>query len=244
MSNNNESYREDLDHYADKYLHPNAARTVDQRCVSILADRIIPILDGPNVLEMGYGDGVWTNGLIQRFEKSFVVDASAQLLKVASSIYGDKLTMYQSYFEEFHSPILFDSVICTYVLEHVVDPVVVLRQCRNWLKPHGMLCVAVPNATSLHRRLGVRMGLQKDVHELNDMDVKIGHRRIYDGPMLEADLASAGFRVDLRLTTMCKPLPNAILAPLNDAQLEGLFDLGDELPEDQRSILAYTCRPA
>jgi trans-aconitate methyltransferase len=239
-----DEYRENLDQYADEYLRPNAARTVDQRIISILADRIIPQLDGPDVLEMGYGDGVWTNRLIQRFGKSFVVDASAQLLQVASSIYGDKLTVYQSYFEEFHSPVLFDSVICTYVLEHVVDPVVVLRQCRNWLKPHGVLCVAVPNAASLNRRMGVRMGLQKDVHELTEMDLKMGHRRIYDGPMLEADLVSAGFQVDLRLTTMCKPLPNAMFAHLSDAQLEGLFDLGDELPEDQRGILSYTCRPA
>jgi hypothetical protein len=106
-----------------------------------------------------------------------------------------------------------------------------------------MLFVATPNATSLNRRLGVRMGLQEHVQQLSESDIKMGHRRILDGPMLEEDLNAADFRIETRLTTMCKPLPNALFSHLNDAQLKGLFDLGDELPEDQRGILAYCCRP-
>lgn len=238
------AFNKDLDRYAHEYLHPSVVRTVDQKVLAMLIDRVIPRLKGPNVLEMGFGDGGWTGRLIERFGKSYLVDASLQLIERAKALYPGKLIVYHSYFEEFTPPVLFDSVICTYVLEHVADPVLVLRRCRSWLKPEGLLFVAVPNATSLHRRLGVVMGLQKDVYQLSDLDISIGHRRVYDARMLEADIEAAGFRIEIRLPMMFKPLPNSLLAYLNEAQLKGIFDLGDEIPEDQRAILAYFCRTA
>lgn len=241
MGKVNHNYQEDLDRYANEYLLPDNTRTVDQRIIGILADRIIPRLKGPDVLEMGYGDGVWSGRLIEQFGKTFVVDASHQLLEVAKSTWGSRIETFESYFEEFDSLRKFDSIICTYVLEHVVDPVQVLKKCRDWLKADGTLVVAVPSATSLNRRMGLRMGLQKDLSELTEQDVKMGHRRVFDGPTLESNLHEAGYVILENLTMMCKPLPNSMLSHLNDAQLAGLFDLGDELPYDQRAILVYQC---
>jgi 2-polyprenyl-3-methyl-5-hydroxy-6-metoxy-1,4-benzoquinol methylase len=158
-------------------------------------------------------------------------------------LYHEKVTVYTSYFEEFKAPKPFDSIICTYVLEHVVDPVTVLSRAREWTKPKGLVFVAVPNATSIHRRLGVAMKMQKDVYQLGDADISVGHRRVYDAETLERHLKQAGLVIETRLPMFFKPLPNSLLAYLNDAQLEGLMELGDEIPEDQRGILAGFCRP-
>jgi SAM-dependent methyltransferase len=246
MENNyilSKDYHEDLNRYAGGYVRPNEARTVDQKIIAMLVERIVPQLQGPDVLEMGYGHGVWSPSVIKRFGKSHVVDASLELIESAKGIYKDKLTTYHSYFEEFEAPKTFNSVICTYVMEHVIDPVAVLGRARQWLRPDGLLFIAVPNAGSLHRRLGVAMGLQKNVHQLGDADISIGHRRVYDGPMLQADLKAAGFVIVRELSMMVKPLPNSVLTHLSDAQLKGLFDLGDEVAADQRGILAYFCGP-
>jgi 2-polyprenyl-3-methyl-5-hydroxy-6-metoxy-1,4-benzoquinol methylase len=237
-----EDYRENLDEYARDYLHPKIDRSVDQKFLRMVVSKTICWLEGPAVLEMGYGDGAWTGQLIRKFGQSHVVDASLQLLETARTLYGDKVITYRSYFEEFKPQILFDSVVCTYVLEHVVDPVLVLSRSREWLKPNGLLLVAVPNAGSLHRRLGVVMGLQPDVHQLGDLDTSIGHRRVYDAYRMEADLAAAGFLIEKRAPMMFKPLPNSLLAYLSEAQLKGIFELGFDIPEDQRGILVYLCR--
>lgn len=237
-------YREDLDDYAREYVHPSIVRTVDQKILRMLVSNVIPWLDGPAVLEMGYGDGAWTGPLIQRFGQSHIVDASLQLLETARTLYEGKVITYCSYFEEFEPPMLFDSVVCTYVLEHVVDPVLVLSRTRRWLKSNGLLVVSVPNATSVHRRLGVVMGLQTDVYQLGESDKRIGHRRVYDAPRMEADLAAAGFRVEKRAPMMFKPLPNSLLTHLSEAQLKGIFELGFNIAEDQRGILVYLCRPS
>jgi len=236
-------YREDLDPFASAYLTPDRARTVDQKITQMLIKRIVPLLEGPDVLEMGYGDGEWTGRLIEKFGKSNLVDASPRLIERAKTLYGDQLAVYTSYFEEFSPPVRFDSIVCTYVLEHVVDPVRVLTRCRDWLKPGGLLFVAVPNAHSLHRHLGVAMGIQKNVYQLGDSDRAIGHRRVYDASILEAGFRKAGFRIETRLPMMCKPLPNSLLTHLSDAQLEGLFDLGNVMAWKHRAILAHFCRP-
>jgi hypothetical protein len=91
--------------------------------------------------------------------------------------------------------------------------------------------------------MGVLMGMQKDVYELGESDIRIGHRRVYDANHLEDDLMAAGFRIVSKIPMMCKPMPNSLLTHLNDDQLIALFNMGDEIPEDIRGILAYMCRP-
>lgn len=40
----------------------------------------------------------------------------------------------------------FDAIVCADVLEHLNNPLEVLRKARNWLKPDGTLIVSLPNA--------------------------------------------------------------------------------------------------
>jgi 2-polyprenyl-3-methyl-5-hydroxy-6-metoxy-1,4-benzoquinol methylase len=243
MRNDTKShFKENLDLYAKEYLEPDTARNTDQKILGMVVRRVISRLEGPDVLEMGYGDGAWSAAVMQRFGRTHLVDAFPELAATARMLHADKITVYTSYFEEFEAPKQFDSIICTCVLEHVVDPVAVLRRAREWTKPKGLVFVAVPNATSIHRRLGVAMKIQKDIYELGDADISVGHRRVYDAETLEHHLRQAGLVIEMRLPMFFKPLPNSLLAYLNDAQLEGLMEVGDEMPEDQRGILAYFCR--
>lgn len=237
-----DQFRENLNQYAKKYTTPTMSRSVDQKILAMVVKRIVNQLKGPKVLEMGYGDGAWTKAIIGKFGKSHLVDGSSKLLNQAKALYREGLFIYHSYFEEFEPPFSFDSILCSYILEHVVDPIAVLRKLKRWINRNGILVVVVPNATSLHRRLSVVMGVQKDVHELGESDRSIGHRRVYDSSMLEIDLISAGFKVETKIPMMFKPFPNSILSYLTDDQLTGIFNLGDRIPEDERGILAFVCK--
>lgn len=44
----------------------------------------------------------------------------------------------------------FDVVFCSYVLEHVTDPEVVLRNFQTWLKPGGIMILRVPDRDSVY----------------------------------------------------------------------------------------------
>jgi 2-polyprenyl-3-methyl-5-hydroxy-6-metoxy-1,4-benzoquinol methylase len=43
----------------------------------------------------------------------------------------------------------FDSIIMSHVIEHVGDPVALMRTCRKYLKPNGRLVMLTPNLGSL-----------------------------------------------------------------------------------------------
>lgn len=44
----------------------------------------------------------------------------------------------------------FDSIVCTEVLEHVIDPISVLREFSRILKPNGILLLTAPQASQVH----------------------------------------------------------------------------------------------
>ncbi len=49
----------------------------------------------------------------------------------------------------------FDAVIMSHVIEHVHDPIGLLRACKSFLKPSGVLIALTPNtAGCIHRRFG------------------------------------------------------------------------------------------
>jgi hypothetical protein len=89
----------------------------------------------------------------------------------------------------------------------------------------------VPNAVSLNRRLGKAMGLIEDCHGLTESDLKIGHRRMYDLPALRSELEAAGFTIVDAGGMFLKPLSNAQMMTWDAEILDGLYALGNGLPE-------------
>src|SRR3989338_5602652 len=112
-----------LDKISDNYTNPDDGFRVDNKIVDMLSGRVVNIVKGPAVLEMGLGYGAWTSKIIQKFGYSYIVDASECLIKEAKTKYGDKVTTYLSAFEEFTPQSRFDTVLATYILEHVDDPI-------------------------------------------------------------------------------------------------------------------------
>jgi 2-polyprenyl-3-methyl-5-hydroxy-6-metoxy-1,4-benzoquinol methylase len=230
-----------LERIADEYLSPDPGRQVDRQFQAWTADRLIEWVAGSEVLELGFGDAQWTERLLDRFGHSHVVDASESLLELARDKYGDRIHTYASLFEDFCPEQRFDTVVASFVLEHVEDPVAVLARAAGWLAPGGRVLVAVPHADSLHRRLAVAMGLQARTDELGAMDRRIGHRRVYTITAMEADIEAAGLKVQRRRGLLLKPLPQGMLSGFTGLMLEGFMKLGDELPMEYAANIAFDC---
>jgi 2-polyprenyl-3-methyl-5-hydroxy-6-metoxy-1,4-benzoquinol methylase len=238
-------YKQRLEEIAGTHLIPDPAQKADAVLRSHIRDRIMRWVRGPEVLEMGAGELMWTQGIVESFGHSSIVDGSGSLLKNARAVYGDKITCYDSLFEEFLPPdgIRFDTVIATHVLEHVNDPVAVLQHARKWLAPGGRIIVAVPNATSLHRRLGVKMGLLKTVYDFSERDYLAGHRRVYDLNKLKADATAAGLKILHEQGFVLKILSAAMMVSLPLALTKAMADLGDELPPEMLADIGLVLEP-
>ena len=75
----------------------------------------------------------------------------------------------------------FDAIFVSHLIEHVLDPIALLRECRRLLAPRGTLVVITPNAGSRgHRRFGPDWrGLEppRHLHLFNAGNIAVALRR-------------------------------------------------------------------
>jgi SAM-dependent methyltransferase len=226
---------QDLDRFArDYYLSDDIAdHGIENTLQRASAPRILnQLTPGERVLEMGYGDGLLTAELVRRGVALELLEGSPLLCEEAKRRYGDKIAVHCCMFEDFAAGPIYDSVLALHVIEHVSEPVTTLRQIARWLRPGGKLILVVPNRQSVHRDVALRMGLIGALDELSPRDHLVGHLRVYDFAMLEADLAGAGFRVEHRFGSFLKTVPNSMMLNYPEALLNALDAISDSLPPE------------
>jgi SAM-dependent methyltransferase len=188
-------------------------------------------------LEMGCADGQMTDLISRDFEHTTVIDGSKKFIDLNSEkLAGRKIEFVHCLFEEFSPMQKFDTIFLVHVLEHLRDPIEVLRKAANWLAPQGRILVHVPNSNSLHRHIGVKMGLLKTNDSLNEQDIKLGHYRVYDFELLRSHLKQAGLREIASGGVGIKPLSNRQMNDWDQPLIEAFLKLGDEFPEISSEI--------
>lgn len=184
-----------------------------------------------NVLEMGPAEGLMTDILYPHFPDYTVVDGAE---KFVSSLRGRHpgIQGYVSLFEDFESAEKYRNIILGHVLEHVEDPVLILKKCRALLAEGGRVLAAVPNCNSIHRQAAVIMGLLSASNELNGTDRCHGHRRVYSYGELKADFMAAGLSIKKSGGYWLKPLSNRQIEGAWDGAMIGAFmELGERYPD-------------
>ncbi len=123
--------------------------------------RMIAATPDDKVLEVGCGGG----HVLRMFPESDLtgVDVSGEMLhKARRNLQGLRVRLLKGELHELDlQPASFDKIICTEVLEHVVDPESILEQMRRLLAPAGRAVVTIPNDHLINglKRIVRRSGL-------------------------------------------------------------------------------------
>lgn len=188
-------------------------------------------------LELGTGDGESTSHITGHFDELHVVDGSAPQLQAVQARFPAVHT-HCSLFEEFEPGVRFSTVFMTHILEHLDRPDVLLERAATWLDKGGRVMISVPNALSFHRLVGVKMGMLETPYSLNDQDILLGHRRVYDKTSMLALIAGSPFEVVKFTGLMLKPLSNRqIERDWSPELIEAYFQLGFDFPEHCSEII-------
>ncbi len=192
---------------------------------------LAPYLGDGNCLEIGCADGEMTRFLAERFSDLTVVDAAPNYVQAVKDLVPN-VEAHVSLIEEWVAPRKYDNIVFAHVLEHVEDPIKTLRHLRAFLSQTGRLHVIVPNALSLHRVAGVKMGMLASPTDLNEADISVGHRRVYDSATLRTDIVAAGLTIQALGGIFLKPLSNAqIEEGWSDDLIEAYFEMGKDHPD-------------
>ncbi|MFU2126960.1 bifunctional 2-polyprenyl-6-hydroxyphenol methylase/3-demethylubiquinol 3-O-methyltransferase UbiG [Gallibacterium anatis] len=113
-------------------------------------------LNGKKVLDVGCGGGILSESMAKSGANVTGIDMSLQPLAVAKQHAQDNnliIDYQQSTIEDFlqqHQQLQaekFDVITCMEMLEHVPDPLSIIRSCRQLLKPDGVLFMSTINRT-------------------------------------------------------------------------------------------------
>lgn len=197
--------------------------------------------DATSLLELGLGHGITAAAFGNHFQRHVVIDASPAVIENFRKRYPDsKAEIVESYFENFETSERFDVIVFGFILEHVDDPVLVLKHFKQFLAPGGRMFVTVPNAEVLNRRLGHLAGMLADMTELSEHDHLLGHKRYYTVKTLTQDLERAGYAVRRLEGIYLKPLTTRQMLSHNFSQavIDAFCTIAIDYPELSCGLLA------
>lgn len=202
-----------------------------------------PFFNRGSLLELGSSKGDFTQRLLPYFDDITCVEASDRAVVEAQEKLGGKVKFVHALFEQATLPKRYDNIVLTHVLEHLDDPVAVLKRINDeWLAPGGRLFLVCPNANAPSRQIAVKMGLISHNAAVTPAESEHGHRCTYSLDTLERDAVAAGLNVVHRSGIFFKALANfqwdRLLQTdiISKEYLEGCFQLGQQYPDLCSSI--------
>lgn len=197
-----------------------------------------PFFQQGSLLELGSFKGDFTKRFLEHFDNVTCVEASGDALAHAEGKLGDKVKFIHALFETVTLPQRYDNIVLTHVLEHLDDPVQVLKRVNEeWLSEGGRLFLVCPNANAGSRQIAVKMGLISHNAAVTPSEAEHGHRCTYSLDTLERDAVAAGLKVVHRSGIFFKALANFQWDRLlqtdivSKEYLEGCYKLGQQYPD-------------
>lgn len=202
-----------------------------------------PFFRKGSLLELGSFKGDFTQRLLEYFEDITCVEASDVAIEEAKQKLRNRVNFVNSVFETVELPKRYDNIILTHVLEHLDDPILVLRRInKEWLAKNGMLFLVCPNANAPSRQIAVKMGLISHNDAVTSAEAEHGHRCTYSLDTLERDAVVAGLNVIHRSGIFFKALANfqwdRLLQTdiISKEYLDGCYKIGQIYPDLCSSI--------
>lgn len=158
--------------------------------------------EGQRVLDLGCAAGYLSEILAERGFSVFCIDWPGTPHPATVEFSGADL-------DDGIGPVpgVFQYIICADLIEHLRDPLRLLRECRQKLAPGGMLIASLPNSAHWYFRWNVLLG-RFPQHERGLFDSTHLHFYNWDGWV--SLLKRAGFQVE---TVGCSSVPFGLALP-------------------------------
>jgi SAM-dependent methyltransferase len=119
---------------------------------------------GPNILEVGGGDGTIARSLVKaglKFSRYTLTDLSPTRAAGAASSFDDsRFNGFQLDVEEGLGALAgrYDAIIMTALIEHLIDPIAAMKNIRALLSEGGFVYIDTPNLAKYTRRIKLLLG--------------------------------------------------------------------------------------
>ncbi len=157
--NEEHAEKHDLDKF---YNHPNLIfRYIENKRIRVLIDQA-EITDSDKVIEVGCGAG----HILERIPKGIIygIDISEIQIKRAKERLGDRVSLQKSPGEKIpFEDKFFNKILCSEVIEHVLDPAPLLIEMSRVLRDDGILSLSIPNENLINstKKFLINFGMRR-----------------------------------------------------------------------------------
>jgi 2-polyprenyl-3-methyl-5-hydroxy-6-metoxy-1,4-benzoquinol methylase len=148
------------------------------------------------LLSVGCGDGTVVKGLSDSVNRVIALDVSENALRVAKKFnHANNIEYILTPIEKFETTEKFNVIVLFEVIEHVYDPLLVLKKINQLLVPGGVVLISTPNYMRLTRRvkmLPIISSIRKKRGKRNDR-INCDHVAEYTFQQVNEFLHIAGF---------------------------------------------------
>ena len=195
-------------HYAQKFLDGNYRllqeystqyRAVYEDFARVLKRRLGrrgQQLAGLDVLDIGCFTGEFLHVLMESGASVYGLELQTEAVQIAAEKFPGRIFQADVLSKDFPQ-VKCDIITLLGVLEHVLDPIALLRRAAELLNPCGLLMIQTPNSTSLLARL---------LGKLWPPYAPIEHIHLFSSQSVKTALRDIGF-VDIEITQHWKRLP-------------------------------------
>lgn len=232
----------------DIYTTPNIYDMDNRLMLHYYPRRILEILgkhEELSLLDLGLGHGYSALEFCGKTKEYTILEGSIELIeRFRDRKEFSNVCFVHTFFENYETDKNFDVIVLGFVLEHVDDPLLILKKYRSMLTKGGKMFLAVPNAETLNRRIGYAANLLSDMTQLSEHDRASGHKRYFIHDSINELCKRAGLRVILEEGIYLKPFTTKQILSLNldDSIMDALCVVGRNYPELSLGILIQ-CEP-
>ena len=156
------------------------------------------------------------------------------------SVENKNVTCIKGFFEEEADRLCetsFDMVICSSLLHEVKQPEKLLNAIKKVCNSKTVIHINVPNMFSIHRLLGVEMGIISDIFEASDCNRQFQQNTNFDIAKLKTMMETNGLKVIEEGSFFVKPFSHKQMEDMvekhiiDETVLDGLYKLTEYMPQ-------------
>jgi len=189
---------------------------------------ILPYLGETKIaLEIGSADGVMTKKLVNVTQALDVVEPSSVYAEQIKAIPGLR-NVFNCFLEDIPIPLQYDVVLMMGLLHHIENPCEFLCYSKRFVAQAGLIMATVPNVNSIHRQIGVEMGLLNDVKGTSERNLKFKQYGRFTKQSLIELFDEAGYTIVQCYGYMFKPFSSEMMLKLDlsEALVTALYEMG------------------
>jgi len=214
-----------LDSVAEFYDVTDKANQFDYYYKKFHFQEISKNIVGKQVLELGCSTGLSTFLLSQLDIYLTVVEGSKINIEKSNENFefNKNVKFINTLWEDFESKEKFTDILLVDSFQLLENKKQLLKKYQNLLTAEGRFHLIFPNSNSLHRQIGVEMGLIESLTEQSDMDKLVNSNQTLDWNSSRNLLTNFEFEIEKEIPILLKPLDNKSMLTLAEDQINAYF---------------------